>query len=241
MTKISKSVLEKIKKADLKPRPKWQFIAWRVLFWTIFILAVFIGGGAFGMIFHQVFGTEWGFMHKGMMSPFYGMMLILPYICWFSILGLMVALAYKTISKTQKGYRYRPALVVGLSVLLSLLLGIFVYQMQLSHGLDEAMQNSFGPYSHFQSQHDAMWVSPENGVLSGEVLEQISETSFKLQDLNGEAWTINFVDESLELEEGNRVFIMGEITAEGEFTATEIQIKERRFSGLFERKPHPKS
>ncbi len=241
MTKLSKSVLEKIKKTELKPRPKWQFMAWRVLFWVIFILAVFVGGGAFGMILHQVSGTEWGFMHKGMMSPFYGMMLVLPYICWFSVLGVMVALAYKTLSKTKKGYRYRPALVVGISILLSMLMGLFLYQAQLSHGFDEAMRDSFGPYSRFQSQHDAMWVSPENGVLMGEVLEPILDTSFSLQDMNGESWTINFNDENLELTEGNRAFLMGEITEEGEFTATEIEVREGRFGGPFERKFAPKS
>ncbi|MBT5017024.1 hypothetical protein HOM98_06095 [Candidatus Peregrinibacteria bacterium] len=231
MNNLSKSVLEKIKKAGLRPRPKWQFVAWRVLFWIIFILSVFVGGGAFGMIFHQLFGTEWGFMHKGMISPFYGVMLILPYICWFSVLGVMVAISFKTFSQTKKGYKYRPLLVIGISVFLSFLLGLFVYQMQLSHGMHEQMKG-FGPYAKFNQKHDAMWVAPENGVLMGEILE-ISETSFSLKDMNGENWTIHFTDEDLGVEPGDRAFIMGEESAQSEFVATEIKVRGDRFERKF--------
>jgi hypothetical protein len=234
MNNLSKAVLEKIKKGGLRPRPKWQFAAWRVLFWLIFVLSVFIGGGAFGMIFHQLMGTEWGFMHRGMISPFYGVMLLLPYICWLSVLGLMVALSFKTFSKTKKGYKYRPLMVIGLSVGISFLLGLFVYQTQISHGVHEHMKG-FGPYGKFHQEHDAMWVAPENGILMGEITN-VSETNFELQAMQGENWTVHFM-EDVEIEAGDRAFIMGKEMNENEFEATEVKVQ----GGRFERKFGPRS
>ncbi len=251
MTKLSKSVLEKIKENDVKPKPRWQFIAERVGFWTLFILSVFIGGMATGIIFHELLGTEWGFLRYIAPNRMKAFFIVLPYV-WIGILGLVLFLAYKTFYKTKKGYKYHSTWVIGLSVLLSLILGFISYQSHASHRFEEMMHH-VGTYAQIEEFRGGLWVNPENGILMGEIERITSDTTFTFYDMREGEWVVDFAHASLFegdiIGEGERAFIIGNSEEEGIFKAEQIKIMgddhplqmthKGRMKGGYERKPMP--
>ncbi len=228
MSKISKSIIDRIKKNEIKPIPRWKFVLWRLLFWALFIVAVLMGSVSMGMVFHQIFGTEWGFIQHSIASPFHGLIFLSPYICWVAILAIILLIAYKIFYKTDKGYRYRPGLVISVSVLISIILGFGFYQIRATQGLEDFMRNYVKPYGEMQEYREEMWVDPEDGIILGEIIE-VGDTSFTFEDASGGNWTVYF-DENVELpgyhtiEAGKQAFVKGEMIDDDEFNANEVKV-----------------
>lgn len=225
MSKISKSVLDKIKKGKVKPRPKWQFVLLHVSFAAAGVLSVFIGGLAVGAIIREVFGTEWNFVGHIHGNRAVGLMMVLPYI-WFGVLALTLFLGKKCIAHTKKGYKYRHVILT--IVLLSTLLGSGLYCFGASHGVENMMRDHIGPYDDFQKSKAAMWINPENGILVGEIIEIESDTFLIINTMTEEEWTIDIFDAQFvgqhDPETGEHLITSGEISGEMMFDADKVKL-----------------
>ena len=81
-----------------------------------------------------------------------------------------------------------------------------------------------------------MWMSPEQGLLAGEIKEIISAQEIGLIDLNGNHWIIDisnaFWRGRLRPEAGLEIKLFGKIRIKGQFVATEIRpLQGRRIQG----------
>lgn len=244
MSKLSKSVLGKIKKCHIKPKPRWQFVALRVLFWVLFIISVFLGSMATGIIMSQLAGVEWGFVHFVGGNKAIGFLMVLPYI-WLVFFGLTLFLAHKSFEKTKKGYRHKSITVIGLILVLSVILGVVSHQVRAAHGFEDMLRTHVGTYDKWEDYREGMWMNPENGIIVGEIIEIDSDTTFILNAITGEIWAVDTAEAVFkgcnDPEIGMGAFVTGESVEKGDFDADQVKLiggdhHRSPFGGKFERK-----
>ena len=226
---LSENILKKIKKSGIKPRPRWQFVLFHALLWSVFVFSILLGGIAFAVIIRFVFGTEWDvafrILPRGRFSEF---LMILPYI-WISALTLVLFLSRLIFLHTKNGYRFRPVYVVLVSLFISLLLGIGLYFNDTPARVEEVMRSHIPPYNALQNRRDRIFHKPEDGVVVGRIIEVKSDSLFLLNAMTGETWTVSLQSSALPLKGGVlspnlMVMVIGDKTGEDTFEAEEIRL-----------------
>ena len=224
MSQLSKSIIGKIKKKDLKPTPKWIFLLKRSFVWGLFGISVLFGSLAIGMIFFQVRDAGWDIysqMNEGL-AEF--VLLALPYF-WIILMIGFLALAYCDFRHTKKGYRYNIFAIIGLSLLISLVIGSTLY----ASGFSEKIENFFQEIPHYEKLHFGkriLWQRPDQGLLAGIIIRIQDDKIFLLQDFKQHPWKVDAKDAKIRpgvrLEKGQRVKMIGEKLEFGRFHATVI-------------------
>lgn len=221
MSQLSKSIIGKIKKKDLKPTPKWVFLLKRSFVWGLFGISVLFGSLAIGMIFFQVRDAGWDIysqMDEGL-AEF--VLLALPYFWIILMIGFLV-LAYYDFRHTKKGYRYNIFAIIGLSLLISLVLGSTLY----ASGFSEKIENFFQEIPHYEKLHFGkriLWQRPDQGLLAGTIIRVQKDKIIILQDFKKRPWEVDAKDAKIKpgvrLEKGQRVRMIGEKLDDHEFKA----------------------
>ena len=236
MNKISQSIIDKIKKSGLKPKPKWQFVLWHVLLWVVFVLSIILGSLAFAMILGVLFSTQWGLIGQIGGGPIRGLFLVLPYI-WLAALALILFVANILFKRTKHGYRIKPVYVVIASILISLCIGVGLYAGKAHDVVERSVRENIKPYAAMQERREKMLVAPEKGIIAGKIVEIKSDTIFILNAVTDDLWSINIRKDArtIPLKVGLPVVVVGEQTGENEFLAKGIRPWERMGQKL--RKP----
>ncbi|MFC1656068.1 hypothetical protein ACFL3C_04305 [Patescibacteria group bacterium] len=222
MTKISKSVIDKIDEKHIKPIPKWQFVLLNVAMWALFVATILLGGIATSLVILKLFNTQWA------LAPRIGgnFFIVLPYI-WFGLLALMIFIGSKIFEKTKKGYRRNHWTIAGISVLASITLGCIFYSTHAAQNVEETMQKHVPAYKELQQIREKVWHAPEEGLLPGRIVEASSESLIILNDLTGQTWEVDIEDarmaRDVTLKVGMPVLATGEKTGDLEFKADAIR------------------
>lgn len=248
MSNISKSVLDKIKKEELKPKPRWRFVAGHVVMWGVIVFSIFVGSLAMGVLLAEIFGTEWEQVHRLGRDGIPGFILVLPYV-WFATLGLTLLISYYLFAHTRKGYRHQPFAIVGATALISVLLGTGLYLSRTAERFEQELIDRVPPYAQMQMHRMKMWVAPEHGVLAGKIMRVAGKRMIIVNDLTGKRWEVDIREARYRpgiLEVGVGVLVVGEKTGVGTFDAEEIlPHNQRLLNGVRrllenrERKPAP--
>lgn len=228
---LSKKVLEKIKKEQIKPAPRWEFLLKKSVLWGILIVALLIGGVATGVVIFMLKSQDWD-LHKYLDSSFLRFLLeSLPYF-WLLVLGVFILVVLYNFKHTEHGYRYRSSTVMGIGIGVTVLLGLAFFGTGMSQAVENSILQKFPTYQ--KISHDRMmdrWKHPERGLLAGEVTEFLNGDKLMLVDFNGEEWTIIVKrvprDQKRYLQVGIVVKAFGERVGEGEFDAVELRPWER--------------
>lgn len=224
MTKLSKTILDKIKKDKIKPIPRWQFISLYILLWAAYLLAIALGALAFSVIFRLIRGVEWEMVRQAK-GPIHGFLLILPYL-WLIILGVVLFLAGKLFEKTKKGYQLKHIVVVLSSVAISLILGMMFYFVGVGHSVENSLTKNVGPYAEWRDQRDQFLVAPDKGVLVGRVLDVKPKEELMIIDFMGAKWIVDISDavskDNFQPQIGRPVGLAGEKISNDEFRADKI-------------------
>lgn len=189
MSTISDKVLDKIKQEHLKPKPRWQFRLRVGGQWLGFALFALLGIAAITLLMHfwsenpLFYGSRFGF---GMLLGRMPLLLLL--------LGLIGALiAVLDFKNTGRGYRFS-LVKLGLALAaLILLAGWMLNYLGLAQRLDYAFKAA-PYYQDRQSYMMQVWQRPEEGLISGEILEIRSQQDFILVDLEGKRWQVDATD-----------------------------------------------
>lgn len=227
MTKndLENKVLDKIKKGNVKPIPKWEFILKRVFVWLLFILSVLFGAFAVSVIVFLLKVNDWEFYeHISGSLPIF-ILKTFPYF-WLLLIVILGFAAYFNFRNTGRGYKYRFSFVMFLSVFLSVLFGVLLFRFGVARSVEGFFLNSMPFYMHMNVDREMMWLQPENGLLAGEILDRVSPDELLLLDFSGENWTIvNIagarVREDMILE-GEMIRIFGEMISNDVFKARQI-------------------
>jgi len=222
MTKISKSVIDKIDEKHIKPIPKWEFVLLNVLMWALFVVTILLGGIATSIVILKLSNTQWA------LAPRIGgnFFIVLPYI-WFGLLALMIIIGSKIFERTKKGYKSNHWAIAGISILASIVIGCIFYSTHAAENVEETMQRHLPAYKELQQMREKVWHLPEEGMLPGRIVEQTSETLIILNDLTGQTWEVNIEDakmpRDIRLKVGMPVLVTGEKTGDSEFKADAIR------------------
>jgi hypothetical protein len=235
MTDISKNILQKIKKEKIQPYSKKHFLLKKSIVWTLFGLSILLGIVASSVTIFQLKHTDWDLYDRSNYSLLEFLAIVIPYF-WLIFLMIFIGIAYNYFRRTEKGYRYHTLLIIAISIIVSIIGGIGVYQTGFSERIEAVFQENIPVYRMINRGRHRMWMSPEQGLLAGEIKEIISAEEIELIDLHGNNWVIDisraFWRGRLRPEVGLEIKLIGKIKFKGQFVATEIRpLQGRRMQG----------
>lgn len=225
MSKVSESVIDKIKKEHVTPKPKWWFVAMHSVMWLVIAAAVLVGSMAVGVMVGEFVGVDWAHVHRLGRGPVPGAVLALPYL-WFGMLALTMLLSYILFKHTKKGYRYHPLVIVGATVLISVLAGLVLYISRMSERFELMMIERVPSYAEYQMGRERMWVAPERGLLAGTVVEKRDDVLIILNDLREREWQVDISEARYKegmVDVGMQVMVIGEKGGDYDFVASVVK------------------
>lgn len=230
MGKLCDKVLSRIKEEKIKPKPRWQFLLKNYFVWLAFAVSVLVGAISFCVIIFFFFSNDWDIYKYLKVNPFQHFIFSLPYL-WIIVLLAFLALAYYNYKHTKSGYRCETYVILGLSILASVILGLlFHFGLGMGEKIDNHLSNNLPVYSrlHAYCNRQNIWSQPEKGLLGGKIKEIIGDNEFKLEDFKGLVWQIEEDEEVLMpagfvVAVGRKVKLVGEKRAERYFWAKEIR------------------
>lgn len=232
MSNLSSSVLEKIKTENITPIPRWQFLLRGYVIWATFIISLFVGALGFSISLFLITHNDLLTSHFDGLNLIQTILIAVP-IFWLLLTGFFVTLAYYNFKHTNKGYRYGVLGIFVINLLISVVLGFGLYLTGVSATLNSIFNDSIPYYNQVADLRDQVWMRPEQGYLSGDILSIISKNSaISIKDLNGINWNVNIenalIRPSANINVGSRIKILGTQLDATNFQASEI----RPWSGM---------
>jgi len=228
MTDISKKTLEKIKKEQVHPKPRWYFLTRNYFFWLMFALTTLLGGVAFGMILSITTNLDWDVYHYLGLSLPEAVVISLPYL-WIALLVFFLFITYYNFIHTRTGYRYRFVVIFLISMLISILLGFGFYQYGWTETVERQLKARIPGYQRMVYTGENQWMHPEKGLLSGTIIKiESANNLIRLRDYLDQEWEIDIsqaiVRGNIPLTENLEIKIIGQQLSEHIFEATDIRI-----------------
>ncbi|NIA02093.1 MAG: hypothetical protein GWP15_01790, partial [Nitrospirae bacterium] len=160
---LSKSVLDKIKKDHIKPKPKWGFLLKDYVFWGLFGLCIAIGGLVASMMIFKLTIRDWD-LHRQFGENFFTFhMRAMPFF-WLILLTGFIFVADYNFKHTKKGYRYSLPLVVIGTILASIILGFALFGAGVAKRMDEKALENLPFYKEMTLDKKVeMWSQVEKG------------------------------------------------------------------------------
>lgn len=229
MKKFCDKVLEKIKEEKITPKPRWQFLLKDYFVWLAFAVSVIVGGLAFCVALSITINNDWDIYHYLSLSPAKHILLSIPYI-WIILIFLFLGLSFYNYKHTKGGYRHGAFVVLGLSVVGSVILGLVFNSLGMGRKIDRMFAENIPLYQniHCCCNRKDIWSQPEKGLLAGEVRKIANDDEFELKDFTGLVWQVE-KDEKIIMPVnfviviGRKVKLIGEKRAEKLFWAREIR------------------
>jgi len=225
MTKISENILRTITDTQVKPEPKWKFLAknWLTLF--LFGFSLLVGALSFAVILDIMANYDWDiytYLHQTFLQY---VLFSLPYV-WITLLALFLGLAYYDFIHIKGWYRYRMYLVFFGSLFLSIGLGTAFFFVGFGNNIDTALNENVPLYKASKVNLEEIWNHPDEGLLEGEIVRIEGRSDFVLKDPAGKYWSIQDGDndeDDRNFVEGEIVRIIGDRQADDKFKAKDIR------------------
>ena len=226
MADISKDILQKIKKDEVRPYHRQYFLLKRSVIWTVFGLSILLGSVASAIALFQLRYAEWDLYKHLSHSLAEFVLLVIPFFWLIFLLGF-TGFAYYYFRRTEQGYRYAAAWVILLSIILSIIGGGLLYSTGLPDKLERVFQENLPFYRKLQERKQKVWMSPMHGLLAGRIIKIISDQKVEIEDLQGNHWIIDIADTiwrgRLRPAEDLKIKILGEMKGQNRFVANEIR------------------
>ncbi len=239
MAEISEEVLEKIKKENIHPIPKWQFMLKDSFVWSLFALNLILGSIGFAIIIFLLVNNDSVGDFTLTKNIWQWFVLSIP-VAWILLTGLFLFVAFYNFKNTEKGYRFSVGKKVLLNVGITVLLGFMLYSSGFSERLNNIFIESVPFYTDVLDLRQEVWMRPQEGYLSGMILEiNQDKEEMLLRDLDGKVWSIAYGDALVKgrvtLAVGERIKLLGKMSSSTGFDATEIRPWEGRGRGMQEK------
>ena len=225
MTNISDKIKEEIKKKDIKPKPKWNFTFFQILKLIIIAFGVIFLGIAMAINWEIISQNDLPTLFKRP-QRFFVMARAIPYF-WIGISVILAALVYLEFQKTKKGYKVKFIYIISSIIIFSLFLSGIFYYSGLAELAEEKLEKK-RPYQKIVPIPKKHWINPENGMLSGKILQVNNDELFILEDWEENTWEVYIVEETevgpfTIIAKDNLVKMIGEVEDDNEFEAIFIK------------------
>lgn len=219
---ICQNVLEKIKKENICPVPRWKFLLKRSVFWSLFVFSLVIGSLAMAVIIFALRTNDWEF-YEYIDNNFIKFLLYsLPYF-WILVMGLFIVLAYYNFRCTAKGYKHNFYGIIGISLLSSVLLGYGIDKIGAGDDIEDVLIYNVAPYRNIVMQKECAWSDPRQGRLSGRVIAVRGPVSFSIVDYSEQQWDVvgtgTLLASQMQLEVEEKIKLIGKMLNEKTFEA----------------------
>ena len=221
---ISQIALEKIKESGIKPISKNIFNLKKVLFWSLVGFAVLVGAVSSSITLSILFNNDWYLYNK---FGFGFILKSLPYF-WVACLLIFTILGEVYYRKTFLGYRHRVMTIVGIYIILTMILGVVLYLFGIGETVEQSLSDNVPIYRVIVFNKGEFWTHPENGLLSGKIIE-VNGNAIKIVDINNNTWLINAdnatVRSQAQIQIGKIIEVIGDNDNDNDsnFTADEIR------------------
>jgi len=234
--KFIQEILGKIKKENIAPKPKWFFLLKNYAVWSLGFLSLIIGGAAFSVVIYLVRYNDWD-VYEQLDENFVSFILLtMPYF-WILFLALFIYIVLYDIKHTKKGYRYSLPVILTGNIAVSMVLGVLFYKIGVSQALDDILGEKAPLYSQIINRQMDYWSQPEDGRLSGLVVDIVSGEKFILVDLSQKEWNVNKGADGVivGIKLGAPIRVLGKKISEDIFEADVILPPGKPGGGLFRR------
>lgn len=222
---VSQKVIEKIKDRKIKPKPKWEFLLKDYFLWFFGIISLVVGAFASSVTIYMFASNDWD-VYRHINDSFFGFVLAtLPYF-WIICLACFILVARYNFQHTKKGYRHRLHLIIIGSIVVSILLGAFLYSIGIGQVIDDALSEKLPFYGKLINKRKMIWMRPEKGLLAGVITSLDDYRHFWLQDFDDKNWHINgegaIMMRQVEIKKDSKIKVMGEKLNANNFRAHRI-------------------
>ena len=226
MKNLIADTIEKIKEKNIRPEPRWKYLAKKYSNWLPFFAAVLFGAAAFSAAYFLVSELDWDLyvaVHR--YSLFYYLSLI-PYI-WIMPFAILVFFSFFGLRKTENGYKYSFLKIILLVLGSLIVFGGAMAFSGLGGKINRMALRGFPGYGKLIVTKEAQWSQPEKGLLAG-VIDSVSKNSIGLRDFAGEKWQVAYGDDmvvrpSVNLKSGEMIKAIGRKEGSQAFHASEIR------------------
>jgi heme/copper-type cytochrome/quinol oxidase subunit 2 len=223
---FSKKILAEIEKRRLSPKPRWQFLLKRWLFWTLAIISALFGGLAIAIIIFIFLDHDPNASVYLNQSTFEDILLTIPYV-WIFMLSIFIFVSWYTFRHTKRGYRHRTILIVTFSLLISIFLGLLLNTIDVGERIHYFFMKNVPYYDTVIRTLEDEWSQPQKGLLGGVIIEtEEKEDYIVILDFHGNIWHIDITSVQqqgeVNLNIHSKIKIVGEIESPGVFIAHDI-------------------
>ena len=227
MEKVTKNTLQKIKKENIKPIPKWQFLLKDSLVWGLFVLNLILGSIGFAISLY-IFGNNDVILDSSLVSNVWEWIILSIPLAWILLTVLFLFIAYYNFKHTKDGYRFNVVKIFIINIVVSVVLGVVINGLGLSQKLNTIFSDHIPFYNHTMDLRSDIWMRPESGYLAGTIVDINSDTKIlKIEDLKGKIWDIQYQDATVKgrvvLELGEEIKIVGNAVTDNVVEASEIR------------------
>ncbi len=217
-------IIDKIKKEDIKPLPKWKVDFKSYLYWFVLGLLILIGGLLISLTLIDYLDIGQELARNLKLRNFLFMTLRAMPFLWIILLGLSLVFGAVAFRSTKRGYRYS---ILSVLILMVILISVLVFIGHISK-VDQHMKNVFDSRMYlnkFNPSRENKFSQPEKGVIAGRIKE-IEKKIFILKCPKGE-WTVHFSEDTKikgrrEIAIGRRVLVVGDKIDQENFQANAI-------------------
>lgn len=182
-TNISKTILNTIKKENIKPKSKWHFTLCHFVLWFPGVIVTTVGAIAVAGILYAIAHSGWEYNEFVYRSKFDFFFASAPFL-WIISFILFSSLIVKALRTTHLGYKLSAKKIILGSFVTSILLGFFGYTV------DEKLKvNSLIRYP-VHIREEGLWSLPKEGRISG-VIEQKYENFLTVRGKDNILWTVD--------------------------------------------------
>ncbi|MFH0950984.1 MAG: hypothetical protein V1765_00730 [bacterium] len=224
---LSQTIIEKIKKQKIAPKPKWEFVLKNYFIWLLGLLSLTVGSLAMAVIIYMIRHNDWD-LHDRLTGNWPGFVfLTLPYF-WVAVLIIFIIVVYYNIRHTRSGYHYNLLNIVLVSIILSVMLGQIGYNLGIAQKIDEQLAAQFPLYEMMFCKNSSVWNQPAKGLLIGQVMAPVVSRQMIVNDLNDKLWLVLMHRLPIQpnIEVGQKIKIIGTMIDEDQFVAEEIRLPE---------------
>ena len=189
MNKLDEEVLARIERLGLKPQSYIAVLGHRAAFWCLAGLSILLGAISFAVLIFAAFDVARTGGQDFDQMPFDDVAIALPAI-WGACSIVFAVSAWFGVSRTKRGYRYRPPLVMALAMIVSLALGGALYGLDVGRRVHEFLAEHIPAYEAYTAIPYAEWSRPDEGYLGGEVLSMQGQ-SLRLRSFDGVEWLVD--------------------------------------------------
>ncbi len=215
MTDLERKILETIQSQRLVPKPAYQFLAKRSVFWALALVSVVFGGLNIAVLLFVIsdyFATGWRILDNIHYSE---ALLLLP-VLWLLLAVLLAASATFGLRHTRRGFRYKSGHLATAVLGASLLTGILLHANAAGQSVHNYLLDHFESYRASTYVPFDEWSRPEQGKLGGTVVEDLGNGSIRLLDFRQKSWLVDI--SAAESKIDSPIAEVGDVALEGSQT-----------------------